>query len=245
MIKESNQKFLDVIDRIASSETVDELTKLIREMRLSYGLANIVYHAVYVPEAPSFHPILILTYEPEWVERYRFRDYFQIDPVVTYGTKSFLPLDWADVDHESNNARSFFLEADTYSVGRQGATVPVRGPGGERALFTITSNSSEAEWRRNWLLYVKDFQLIAHYFHEQAIGISGYRTSERNRALSRREKECLQFMARGLAPKQIAGQLGISDSAVRMHLRSSCNKLGCASTDQAVAKLVMFEQIQP
>ena len=244
MIEENSQRFLDTIDRIASSNTVDELGQVIREMRSEYALANIVYHAVYVPEAPSFHPLLILTYDPEWVKRYKFRDYFQIDPVVTYGTRSFLPLDWADVDHETNNAKSFFLEADRYSVGRQGATLPVRGPGGERALFTITSNSSEVEWRRNWLLYVKDFQLIAHYFHERAIGISGYRTTERNQTLSRREKECLQLIARGLAPKQIAGRLGISDSAVRMHLRSSCNKLGCASTDQAVAKLVMFEQIQ-
>ena len=244
MIEENNQRFLDTIDRIASSNTVDELGQVIREMRSGYALANIVYHAVYVPEAPSFHPLLILTYDPEWVERYKFKDYFQIDPVVTYGTRSFLPLDWGEVDHESNNAKSFFLEAERYCVGRQGATLPVRGPGGERALFTITSNSSEAEWRQNWLLYVKDFQLIAHYFHERAIGISGYRTSERNQTLSRREKECIQFIARGLAPKQIAGRLGISDSAVRMHLRSSCNKLGCASTDQAVAKLVMFEKIQ-
>ena len=245
MIDENNQRFLDTINRIATSQTVDELAQLIREMRSGYGLENIVYHALYVPEVPSFHPLLILTYDPDWVERYKLRDYFQIDPIVTYGTKSFLPLDWSDVDHESNNAKSFFLEAERYCVGRQGVTLPIRGPGGERALFTITSNTSESEWGRNRLLYMKEFQLIAHYFHERAIEISRYRTAERNCSLSRREMECLKFTARGLVPKQIGGVLGISDSAVRMHLRSSCHKLGCASTDQAIAKLVIFEHIQP
>ena len=84
----------------------------------------------------------VLTYDPGWIARYKDNDYFKIDPVVICGTKSFLPLDWSHLDRESAVARGFFAEADRFDVGRQGITLPVRGAGGERALFTITANMS-------------------------------------------------------------------------------------------------------
>jgi DNA-binding CsgD family transcriptional regulator len=245
MVTEKDFRFLDIVNQIVASESVDELSAISFEMCEAYGLANIVYRAVHLPQSDSFNPILIPTYDPEWIERYIGNDYFRIDPVVNSGMKGFLPLDWSNVDRESGAAREFFIEADRYGVGRQGVTLPIRGPHGERALFTITSNLSWAEWDKNRLVYMKEFQVIAHYFHDRVVQVSGYRTSIDGPLLSPREMECLELTAAGLVPKRVAAQLNISGSAVRLYLRSACRKLGCASVHQAIAKMITLELLHP
>jgi DNA-binding CsgD family transcriptional regulator len=245
MTLDRDNRFHNILHQIASSENVDQMREVTLQMCNEYGLANIVYHALYIPEATSLNPIVIPTYDPEWIRRYINNDYFQIDPVVNSGKRGFLPLDWSSVDRESNTARSFFAEADSYGVGRQGITMPVRGPAGERALFTITANLSEVEWRSYRLDFAKEFQIISHFFHDQTIKLAGYRLAASNHTLSPREMECLQLTADGLVPKRIASRLAISASAVRLYLRSACRKLGCANIHQAVAKMVTLELLHP
>jgi len=55
-------------------------------------------------------------------------------------------------------------------------------------------------------------------------------------ALTAREQEVLQLMAQGLANKQIALALGISDHTVKFHLSSLYSKLGSSSRTEAVRR---------
>ena len=55
-------------------------------------------------------------------------------------------------------------------------------------------------------------------------------------ALTAREKEILQHMAEGLANKQIALLLGISEHTVKFHLSSLYVKLGISSRTEAVRR---------
>ena len=54
-------------------------------------------------------------------------------------------------------------------------------------------------------------------------------------ALSRRETEVLQLLAQGLANKQIAIALGISEHTVKFHVSSIYAKLGAANRTEAVS----------
>ena len=139
----------------------------------------------------------------------------------------------------------FFAEADRFDVGRQGITLPVRGAGGERALFTVTANMSMREWEQRRTGYMKEFQMIAHYMHDRIVELSGYRDTTPKPALSPREMTCLEFAARGATVKQIAASLGITDRAVRLFLTSGCAKLDCATIPQAIAKTVSREMLRP
>jgi len=58
---------------------------------------------------------------------------------------------------------------------------------------------------------------------------------QRGPALSRREREVLQLLAQGLANKQIARALTISERTVKFHVTSIFNKLGADNRAQAVA----------
>ncbi|MBE0680957.1 MAG: response regulator transcription factor [Anaerolineales bacterium] len=54
--------------------------------------------------------------------------------------------------------------------------------------------------------------------------------------LTAREKEVLQLMAQGLANKQIALSLGISEHTVKFHLSSLYTKMGISSRTEAVRR---------
>jgi len=53
--------------------------------------------------------------------------------------------------------------------------------------------------------------------------------------LTRREREVLQMLAGGLANKEIAARLAISDHTVKFHVASILGKLGVASRTEAVS----------
>lgn len=236
-------QFEAVYQSILQARDLDELTAQLSEIRYSYGLANLVYHAVHLPHS-SPHPIVLPTYDPEWVRTYVERDYFRIDPVVISGKGGFLPIDWDDLDHESSEARRFFREADRFDVGQHGMTIPIRGPGGERAILSITSNASATDWRSTRLSYMREFQLIAHVLHDRAARLSGLRSPGVKRRLSPRENETLRLTACGFAPKQIAADLQVSATAVRFYLQSARTKLECLTLNQAIAKAISLELIE-
>jgi DNA-binding CsgD family transcriptional regulator len=241
---DASEEFQSILTAISAATSLDDLSKIIDTARASFGLANIVYHAVRIPQIEKPNPLLLLTYDPEWVRRYTERDYFQIDPIVRSGRQGFLPLDWSTVDRETSVARTFFSEADKFGVGRQGVTMPIRGPAGERALFTVTSNVSDADWSKKRFAFMREFLLIGHFFHDRAVQLGGFRPTDREPNLSRREKECLSAIAGGSVPKRIASELSLSTNSVQVYLQSARTKLGCASVAEAAAKALRLELIE-
>ena len=207
-------------------------------------MAHLVYHAVHVPACAKPNPVLLLTYDDAWVKLYFAEDYFRIDPIVAAGRNAFLPIDWMTVDHETPARRHFFAQAESYGVGRHGFTLPIRGPDGERALFTITSNETDHQWHRWRHARLRDFHLVAHYLHDAAMRLAGLRGTSAMRSLSRRERQCLQGIAAGRTPQQIANSLSISAGAVHLYLRSTRKKLHSATIEEAVAKAICFGVIE-
>lgn len=60
-------------------------------------------------------------------------------------------------------------------------------------------------------------------------------TSSARKPLSRRERQVLERIARGLALKVVAGELGVGVSSVSQHLNRAAAKLGAKSRAELVA----------
>jgi DNA-binding CsgD family transcriptional regulator len=232
-----------ILQEIERAGSTDELSRLLHHWRDELGLSHLVYHALSVPAFEKSNALLLLTYDKAWVQHYVQRDYFQIDPVVRAGRAGFLPLDWMAVDHHTKEARQFFAEAASYGVGRHGITLSIRGPAGERALFTINADVNDEHWHRWRLKYVHEVQLLAHYFHDRAMRVAGLRDMRTLRPLAARERQCLEGIARGQAPGQIASELNVSLSAVHAYLRSVRMKLESTTVEQAIAKAIRLDII--
>lgn len=54
------------------------------------------------------------------------------------------------------------------------------------------------------------------------------------KGITRRQRECLQYIADGRTARNIAYRLGISERMVRFHLEGVRFRLGASSTTQAV-----------
>lgn len=63
--------------------------------------------------------------------------------------------------------------------------------------------------------------------------------------LSRREEECLTWLAVGLRTDRIADKLSVSEKAIEKYVASARRKLKAATRDHAVAKAIMLGLITP
>jgi len=233
----------EALGRISEAGALDNLAAILADLRKPFELANFVYHAIRFPGSALPNAIL-LTCTPEWTRRYIEQGYFRIDPVVVFGRRGFLPFDWSQVDHASPEACEFFKDAARFGVGRQGITIPVRGPGGERALFSMTSNASDEKWVEQRIGFMHRFQAMAQFVHDRAAQLSGLRLNSIDLQLSHRERQSLQGIADGLTPKQIAAKFHLSTTAINFYLKSARHKLHCASIPQAVFKAACLELLE-
>lgn len=233
----------EALNELAKVQTIPGLGHFVYELRDAYDVANVAFHLVDAPQAIEKNPLLLVTYDEQWVERYTTQDYFQVDPVVVVGSRGFLPLDWDSVNRSSQRMRKLFAEAESYGVGNHGLTVPIRGPNHEKSLVTTTTFETDREWAKRRLSLLRDLHVLAHFFHDRCLTLTDLRPVPSRLKLSRRELQCVEALARGRAPKQIAYDLGLSISAVRLYICSAKVKLGASTTNQAIAKAVRDELV--
>ncbi|EJN05983.1 LuxR family transcriptional regulator [Phyllobacterium sp. YR531] len=232
---------LAMLQRVSSKT---DLNVAIANMRDRYRFTHLVFLVVRPANRADSYPFCCTTYPDEWTSLYLRNNYFEIDPIIELSRTGFLPVDWSNLDRRSSRVRDFFKEANSFDIGRHGVTVPIRGPGGERSLFSATSNLSRPEWRKLRMWSNQDIQVLSQYLHEKVLSVTELRETSDYQKLSRREQECLQLLARGLVPKRIAPRLQISESAVRLYLRSAKRKLNAATIYQAIARASFLEIIQ-
>ena len=224
---------LDVlIDHVTRSTTLEELERSVFELREVLGVEHVVYHAV----NPSGGQYAALTYGQDWVERYISEDYARIDPVVAAGIRSFRPFDWGALDWNGKPVREFVEEAGAAGVGTQGLTVPIHGPAGQFAMFTLSDRAGPDEWAGKRATLQSQIILLAHYVNETARRIDGDIAEIPSRALSPREADALTMLAVGRSRAQAAEALSISEHTLRVYIEGARDKLDAANTTHAVAK---------
>ncbi|WP_245480565.1 LuxR family transcriptional regulator [Neorhizobium sp. NCHU2750] len=208
-----------------------------------YGLKHATCLIVRTGFGSTMYPFFCTTYPRCWTDLYLARSYFAIDPVVDIIRWARLAVDWSRLQRTGPAVDRFFEEARANDVGASGLTVPVRGPNGERSLFSVTSDLLPDPWAEISEGLGHDLQVLSHYMHEKILAVADIEAGATVRRLSAREKQCLEALASGRLQKQIAATLGLSESAVRLYLRSARRKLGATTSYHAVAKAILFELI--
>ncbi len=223
--------------RLDQAPNYDGLVEFIRRIVEIYGLRNAVYHCPAFPGRTLEDPFLALTYEPEWVEHYKKSNYVHVDPVFNVGARSLLPVDWATLDRSERKVVKMFGEARDAGVGSQGLTFPIRGPeNGLWALFSVTCDEPDGEWRRRRREIVADLVLISHFIHQKAYHMHKAGETIDLNAITRRETEALAWTAEGKTVADIAALMRISTETVKAHLDSARFKLGALNRVHAVTK---------
>lgn len=235
--------------------SIENLGDIIDAIRDIYTLDHVIYYAVslgrthmlasrsgegllskdtgfWKREAASF---AALTYPGEWVVRYQEAGYTRIDPTIESAIQSFMPVDWRQIAWDTPKKRAFLREAVECGIGNQGYTIPIRGPDGQFAAFTINKSCRDEEWQKLLEESSRDFLLISHFFHQKVLELEKLFGAPPAPALSSRERDVLNLLAQGKSRGQISEMLEISENTLRVYIDSARHKLGALNIPHAVA----------
>lgn len=224
----------EIIEFLKSTRTRDELQGAVTAIREVYDVDHIVYHSV----SRSGEHFAALTYTPEWVDRYLQEDYVRIDPVVQGCYQRFHPVNWSELDWSRPKVREFRGEASDAGVGNQGLSMPIRGPNGQFALFTVSGRATDDQWSQYCETHVNDIILIAHFVNQKALDLDNSDHVDRMASLSMREVDTMTLLAMGYSRAQAADKLRISEHTLRVYIDSARSKLGSQNTTHAVAQAI-------
>jgi DNA-binding CsgD family transcriptional regulator len=221
-----------ILEDLERATGAEDLQCLIESLRDHFDVDHMVYHWV----NSNGDQYGCGTYSDAWVARYLEKDYLRIDPVVSGCYQRFHPVDWKRLDWSSRAVRSFQLDAIRHGVGNQGFSIPIRGPNGQFAMFTVSHSADDDSWAAFIDAYRRDLILIAYYFNQKALEFEPGRSPEPTPALSPREVDAMTLLAIGYSRAQVAQTLAISEHTLRVYIESARFKLGAHNTTHAVAR---------
>ncbi len=219
------------LERLQTTRSIEDLQVWAHELRDGLGVTHVLYHTGNM----KGEQVGAFTYDLDWVRRYIEKGYSQYDPVVLGAIRRFTPMDWKTLDWSSPQARVIMREAMEAGVGNQGWSVPIWGPAGEFAVFTINHTATDADWQSFLEARKKDILLISHLVHQQAKRIFSRETDTPSSELSPREKEALMHLSQGMSRQEVADMLKISENTLRAYIDSARHKLGAMNVTHAVA----------
>lgn len=223
-----------ILESLEGAAEPAALQTISEQFRDYFRVDHLVYHWV----SAAGNQYGCGTYNPAWVERYLEKDYLRIDPVIQGCYRRFHPVDWKRLDWSGKAARAFLKEALEHGLGNQGYSIPLRGPNGQFALFTVNHSCSDAQWQDFIAAHRRELILIAHYFNQKALEFEPDRTPGPSQQLSPREVDALTLLALGYGRAQVADTLSISEHTLRVYIESARFKLGAINTVHAVARAI-------
>ncbi|MEM8803254.1 MAG: autoinducer binding domain-containing protein [Pseudomonadota bacterium] len=219
------------LERLQGVESLKELDAVILSLSNELNVEHVVYHSV----NSKGDEYAVTTYHPDWVDQYLGNDYARIDPVVQACLRRFHPVDWQRLNWSGKAVRGFLDEARIAGVGNQGYSVPIRGPSGQFALFTVSSQEGDDAWAKYTQDYTRSLILASHYVNQKALEIERGSDKIDFVALSPRETDALTMLALGYSRAQAADSLSISEHTLRVYIESARFKLAAMNTTHAVA----------
>jgi DNA-binding CsgD family transcriptional regulator len=222
----------EILEALEATAALDGLQATITALRDLFGVDHMVYHWV----DSKGEQYGCGTYADVWVQRYLDQGYLRIDPVIQGCYQRFHPVDWKRLDWSGKAARAFLADALDHGLGNQGYSIPIRGPHGQFALFTVNHTASDDDWACFTEAHGRSLILIAHFFNRKALEFEPDRQPEPAQALSPREVDAMTLIALGYSRAQVANSLSISEHTLRVYIESARFKLGALNTTHAVAR---------
>ena len=220
-----------ILGDLESTSTLDELTSVAVQLRDKLQIDHMTYH--WVDGAGDQYGFT--TYSDAWDERYRDRNYHRIDPVILGCFQRFHAVDWKQLNWSGKAVKAFLQDAQEHGVGNQGYSIPLRGPGGQFALFTVNNSCDDIAWQAFVETFGRDLILVAHFLNRKALEFAKERQPDNMRGLAPREIDAMTWLALGDSRAQVAHSHSISEHTLRAYIESARSKLGAQNTTHAIA----------
>jgi DNA-binding CsgD family transcriptional regulator len=184
------------------------------------------------------HRFFFLDWPPQWGEFYQNNNFFEDDFMVVEARRRIIPYLWSEIITQTKpTVRQRELDDAARAFGwREALAVPVHGPNSLQGLVTLATFDEinlSADVRA--LL-----QVMSIAVHERCRTSTSFGTSNPAPVtLSKRELECLQWVATGKTDWETAQLLGIKPVTAHYHVERIKQKYGVKSRVEAVAAAVL------
>ena len=189
-------------------------------------------------------PYIDSTYPAQWCAHYFANRYQFIDPVVIEAQRSPQPFAWRSLMNRpgslSEAQQRLFDEAAAHGI-RDGYTIPFHTAEGSVAVMSYAFTSPDD--LREVMADPARLKLMAVYYHTAVERLLDVQTPGDD--LSPMERQCLTGVALGHSFSEISGRIHRPEPDVAGALRSAREKLGTATTAQAIAKAITQGLIAP
>jgi DNA-binding CsgD family transcriptional regulator len=172
-------------------------------------------------------------YSHEEIEAYLSFDFQRLDIVPRVALAAGVPVRWTDAwaTTQTTPEERAFVEAMRAVAFSDGYTLPCYGPNGRNAVVTIRRGSRETDapallTQMHFVAQAAHLRICALFADEVAL----------DRQLSSREKEILDWVARGKSNTVIADILEISPGTVDTYMRRIYEKLEVSDRTSAAVK---------
>jgi LuxR family transcriptional regulator, quorum-sensing system regulator CinR len=229
--------FTKLTDKILGYNS-DPLAEILKSIASELGLAHIVHIRITRERSEDVAAMVsVNTFSKEWKARYFFKQYSQVDPVVTFGQQATAPFDWATLNRDDPAVENFFADAVRHGVGVNGLSIPVRSRKNSVSLVSFSSDLAGEEWEAFKASNLANLQQLSVLI-ESAESVDKKKLSRGPVELSQREEQCLVWAARGKTQQEIAKILDLTPGSVKTYLDSARRKLECKNLTHAVGVAV-------
>ncbi len=200
------------------------------------GVQMMSYHHLPPLGAADYDPhvtVMAHGFPEAWVQRYVSEALYEIDPIPRHAADSALPFKWSDARHFSDltdDERRYLDLLDAAELG-DGLAIPVFGPHGRNGYAGYGFGLPELPIGPTEIALLRWAAQLGHLSYCDLLAAAPHESCH----LSPREREVMQWAARGKSNAVIAEILGVSRHTVDTHVRRTFNKLGVA--DRVTATL--------
>lgn len=174
-------------------------------------------------------------YPDELMRTYMKRDYVFSDPVVIYSRRAITPFAWSEMDKISRKGKEIMSVAADFKL-TDGYSFPILNGSGYAAAASLVGDLKVIPSE-----LLSQLHLALIYFHGMVLNFepAGSIANLHERLiLSRRESQCLMWIADGKTDWEIGRILSIGESTVHKYVESAKLKLGSVTRSQAVVKAI-------
>ncbi|MCH9807634.1 MAG: autoinducer binding domain-containing protein [Alphaproteobacteria bacterium] len=228
-----DQNILQVFERIANCNTVEDLHEIVVEAVLAFGYDYVTFLTLPSPGQTVKDSILFDTRPKKFIESHRRKDYLTRETAIKELKRSLATVtlgDLRDMPTMTLAHRKLFEEASELGIV-DGLIVPVVTAGGNLGVFSPSGRAPDLG-----PIARTTAELIGTCAHQRVLRLSliSIQSDPNFEPLSRREREVLQLVASGKTDKNIAQALKIEAATVRNQIEQAKLKLGVTKRTQAL-----------
>lgn len=227
----TEQIISEISERINSTSSDEELVSAVSGFCDYKGVENFVFGASLFNDLKATPQVYNLDDLPvRWRNRYESKGYFNQDFRVAHCKSKNTPIIWPQKEIKLSPVNKKIVSESAEFGISSGISFPFRGPGCEFGIFTASSSQKFHKSPLNDPYVQYEIQLLGCALFDF---LTTKEKQKNTKSLTKREKECLKWVAAGKTSWEASKIMGISERTVIFHIQNAASKMNTASRTSA------------